>query len=111
MLLIKSAAGEERMEAEPTAEISVSLAEEYGGQGGGHGAVSVCGRQPDMEDAVAVELGFSGGRDFFGVYDGHGGGQVAAMCREQLHAVVGRGGLEGGDGGGVREDGRRGVRG
>ncbi|MQL89573.1 hypothetical protein Taro_022143 [Colocasia esculenta] len=72
------------------------------------GHVSICGRRPEMEDAVAVVPRFSeiplrmltgsgvvdGGLDtnsthlvghFFGVYDGHGGAQVANYCRERVH--------------------------
>lgn len=36
------------------------------------GLTSVCGRRRDMEDAVAVYPSFSGGKHFYGVYDGHG---------------------------------------
>jgi protein phosphatase 2C len=45
-----------------------------------------------MEDAVSVETDFTmkdGEKcDFFGVYDGHGGAQVAEACRERLHRIV-----------------------
>lgn len=57
-----------------------------------HGKVSVIGRRREMEDAVAVELGFMsrGERayDFFGVYDGHGGWRVARACSESLHKML-----------------------
>ncbi|KAL3524401.1 hypothetical protein ACH5RR_017235 [Cinchona calisaya] len=60
-----------------------------------HGSISVIGRRREMEDAVAVEVGFlstrSGGLkeyDFFGVYDGHGGSSVAQACRDRLHKLV-----------------------
>ncbi|KAH6804635.1 hypothetical protein C2S51_032882 [Perilla frutescens var. frutescens] len=57
-----------------------------------HGTASVIGRRREMEDAVAVELGFlkKGGKsyDFFGVYDGHGGWRVAHACSEMLHKVL-----------------------
>lgn len=54
-----------------------------------HGFVSVIGRRREMEDAVTVELKFLDGRyDFFGVYDGHGGPQVAQACARRLHEVV-----------------------
>ncbi|KAJ4749338.1 Protein phosphatase 2C family protein [Rhynchospora pubera] len=50
-----------------------------------------------MEDAVMVELAFtrtasefacSHEYDFFAVYDGHGGSQVANACRERIHLIV-----------------------
>ncbi|KAL0400616.1 UNVERIFIED_CONTAM: protein phosphatase 2C 51 [Sesamum latifolium] len=57
-----------------------------------HGTVSVIGLRREMEDAVAVELGFlkKGGKsyDFFGVYDGHGGWRVAHACGEMLHKLL-----------------------
>ncbi|KAL2346572.1 hypothetical protein Fmac_000572 [Flemingia macrophylla] len=71
------------------------------------GFTSVCGKRPEMEDAVATVPRFSkipiqmliGDRvpdginkcfnqqtvHFFGVYDGHGGSQVANYCRERMH--------------------------
>ncbi|PIN20518.1 Serine/threonine protein phosphatase [Handroanthus impetiginosus] len=57
-----------------------------------HGTISVIGRRREMEDAVAVELGFlkRGEKryDFFGVYDGHGGWRVAQSCGEMLHKML-----------------------
>ncbi|XP_058724606.1 protein phosphatase 2C 51-like [Vicia villosa] len=57
-----------------------------------YGSVSVIGTRKEMEDAVSVELGFAVKEnqkcDFFAVYDGHGGAQVAEVCRERLHQVV-----------------------
>ncbi|XP_002980987.2 probable protein phosphatase 2C 51 [Selaginella moellendorffii] len=77
-----------------------------------HGAVFICGRRREMEDAVAVVPSFMtvpcgtvGGCEckgatlpsadvgmsalhFFGVYDGHGGPQVAGFCKEQMHRVL-----------------------
>jgi len=45
-----------------------------------------------MEDAVSVEIDFTTKEgekcDFFGVYDGHGGAQVAEACRERLYRIV-----------------------
>ncbi|XP_052183315.1 probable protein phosphatase 2C 6 [Diospyros lotus] len=73
------------------------------------GFASVIGRRREMEDTVAVVPGFltctcdqvggcvapgsrSSGEilpvNFFGVYDGHGGSQVAKFCAERLHEVV-----------------------
>ncbi|KAJ8467086.1 hypothetical protein OPV22_029638 [Ensete ventricosum] len=74
------------------------------------GFVTICGRRPEMEDAVVVVPHFfevplwmligdqsMDGLDpdviriplhFFGVYDGHGGAQVANYCRERLHLVL-----------------------
>ncbi|KAL6534032.1 hypothetical protein OROHE_013865 [Orobanche hederae] len=74
------------------------------------GFKSVCGRRPEMEDAVAAVPGLLkiplrmliGDRaadgtssclshltgHFFGVYDGHGGSQVANYCRERIHRAL-----------------------
>lgn len=58
-----------------------------------YGSASVIGTRKEMEDEVSVEIGFmvkeSGNKcDFFAVYDGHGGPQVAKACRERLHHLV-----------------------
>ncbi|XP_074273628.1 protein phosphatase 2C 50-like [Silene latifolia] len=73
------------------------------------GFTSICGRRPEMEDAVAAVPNFhkiparmlmgenvlNGATDtltqtlhFYGVYDGHGGCQVANYCRERLHLAL-----------------------
>ncbi|KAK6927255.1 PPM-type phosphatase-like domain [Dillenia turbinata] len=73
------------------------------------GSTSVRGKRPEMEDAVAVVPQFlkipiqlligdrvlDGMRclshltgHFFGVYDGHGGSQVANYCRDRVHPVL-----------------------
>ncbi|KAE8682623.1 Protein phosphatase 2C 77 [Hibiscus syriacus] len=74
------------------------------------GFTSICGRRPEMEDAVAavprflkVPIQFLIGDQildglsadfahqtahFFGVYDGHGGSQVANYCSERLHFAL-----------------------
>ncbi|KAL2970909.1 hypothetical protein AAZX31_15G164300 [Glycine max] len=70
------------------------------------GCSSVCGRRKEMEDAIAVkphlfqvtsrmlmddhvsENTKYSPAHFFGVYDGHGGIQVANYCREHLHSVL-----------------------
>ncbi|XAR53382.1 Phosphoprotein phosphatase [Bertholletia excelsa] len=73
------------------------------------GFTSVIGRRKEMEDALAVVPGFieracnhvggctaPGSRSscevsplhFFGVYDGHGGSQVAKFCAERMHEMV-----------------------
>lgn len=68
-----------------------------------HGVASVAGRRREMEDAVSVREGFAeppavgkegeggqlgAGRDFYGVFDGHGCSHVAEACRERLHKLV-----------------------
>ncbi|OEL29484.1 putative protein phosphatase 2C 53 [Dichanthelium oligosanthes] len=74
------------------------------------GLESVCGRRPEMEDAAVVlprffdvplwmvagdapvdgldRASFRLPAHFFGVYDGHGGVQVANYCRERIHSVL-----------------------
>ncbi|KAM3270211.1 putative protein phosphatase 2C 6 isoform X1 [Capsicum chacoense] len=74
------------------------------------GFTSVCGRRPEMEDALATVPRFLkiplqmlvGNRvpdgmtrclshlttHFFGVYDGHGGSQVANYCRDRIHVIL-----------------------
>ncbi|XP_045822623.1 protein phosphatase 2C 56-like [Trifolium pratense] len=73
------------------------------------GHTSVIGRRKEMEDAIAVIPGFMsrtcdhvggctapGSRSsgeitpvhFFGVYDGHGGSQVAKFCAKRMHSVI-----------------------
>ncbi|XP_030470156.2 probable protein phosphatase 2C 8 [Syzygium oleosum] len=57
-----------------------------------HGSMSVIGRRRSMEDAVTVAPGAAAGKlgsyDFFGVYDGHGGANVANACRDRLHKLL-----------------------
>ncbi|KAG8380119.1 hypothetical protein BUALT_Bualt07G0160500 [Buddleja alternifolia] len=74
------------------------------------GSVSICGHRPEMEDAVMAVPNFTKipikmfvgdhGMDgisqtlshltshFFGVYDGHGGSQVANYCRDRIHLAL-----------------------
>ncbi|PKU76292.1 protein phosphatase 2C 50-like [Dendrobium catenatum] len=74
------------------------------------GCVSTCGRRPEMEDAAIAmpwfhEIPFSmltSGSvvddicmnsgclpgHFFGVYDGHGGAQVANYCKDRMHFAL-----------------------
>ncbi|KAL6144513.1 hypothetical protein ACLB2K_055205 [Fragaria x ananassa] len=74
------------------------------------GSISICGRRPEMEDASAavprfinipikmlignhVYNGMSQSlthltSHFFGIYDGHGGHQVANYCCERLHSAL-----------------------
>ncbi|PIA64240.1 hypothetical protein AQUCO_00100020v1 [Aquilegia coerulea] len=74
------------------------------------GSISICGRRPEMEDAVTaiprlVKIPLQmllGDRivdgmnqrlshataNFFGVYDGHGGSQVANYCRDRIHSAL-----------------------
>ncbi|GKV03654.1 hypothetical protein SLEP1_g15922 [Rubroshorea leprosula] len=74
------------------------------------GFTSMCGRRPEMEDAVATVPYFlnipiqmlisdqvldgmnrtfnNQTTHFFGVYDGHGGSQVANYCRDHVHTAL-----------------------
>ncbi|KAG0494250.1 hypothetical protein HPP92_005244 [Vanilla planifolia] len=74
------------------------------------GCISLCGRRPEMEDAVVVVPRFfdiplwtltsdcmldgidtnkvSVPSHFFGVYDGHGGSQVAEYCHDRIHLAL-----------------------
>ncbi|PON84453.1 Protein phosphatase 2C [Trema orientale] len=75
------------------------------------GFTSICGRRPEMEDALAVvprlmqipiemleddyhslngmnKHSSHSTAHFFGVYDGHGGSQVANYCRERFHSAL-----------------------
>lgn len=70
--------------------------------------ISISGRRPEMEDAVASVPGFfslpcrvvggciagsqksneSSPLHFFGVYDGHGGAQASNFCKDRLHQAL-----------------------
>ncbi|KAI3496408.1 hypothetical protein L1887_38769 [Cichorium endivia] len=70
------------------------------------GFTSICGRRPEMEDSVATVPRFlkipiqmlTGDKmtkslshlsaHFFGVYDGHGGSQVANYCSTRVHTAL-----------------------
>lgn len=74
------------------------------------GSVSICGHRPEMEDAVMAapnfmkipirlfigDCGIDGisqslsqlTSHFYGVYDGHGGPQVANYCRDRIHLAL-----------------------
>ncbi|KAK9066174.1 hypothetical protein SSX86_013495 [Deinandra increscens subsp. villosa] len=71
------------------------------------GSNSVCGKRPEMEDAVIAVPQFKKipikmlvmdhianpslsdlTAHFFGVYDGHGGSQVANYCRDRVHVAL-----------------------
>ncbi|KAK4361796.1 hypothetical protein RND71_017037 [Anisodus tanguticus] len=74
------------------------------------GSVSICGKRPEMEDALMAVPNFMkipikmfiGDRvidglsqslshltsHFYGVYDGHGGSQVAEYCRKRVHLAL-----------------------
>ncbi|KAI7728164.1 hypothetical protein M8C21_013180 [Ambrosia artemisiifolia] len=71
------------------------------------GSNSVCGKRPEMEDAVVAVPQFMKipikmfvadhvvnpnlsdlTAHFFGVYDGHGGSQVANYCRNRIHIAL-----------------------
>ncbi|KAL0886993.1 hypothetical protein Bca101_010976 [Brassica carinata] len=70
-----------------------------------YGVTSICGRRPEMEDSVSAIPRFlqvslldcarvanglnpHSSAHFFGVYDGHGGSQVADYCRERMHLAL-----------------------
>ncbi|KAE9609905.1 putative protein-serine/threonine phosphatase [Lupinus albus] len=71
-----------------------------------YGSSSICGKRKEMEDAIALKPQLfevsskmltddrvSGNTKyslahFFGVYDGHGGFQVANYCQEHLHSAL-----------------------
>ncbi|KAJ0663971.1 putative protein-serine/threonine phosphatase [Helianthus annuus] len=60
-----------------------------------YGVLSVIGRQREMEDHVSVRLNLCGPEingfrpvHFFGVFDGHGGRHVSALCKEQMHVFM-----------------------
>ncbi|KAI0493559.1 hypothetical protein KFK09_023678 [Dendrobium nobile] len=58
------------------------------------GSVSLTGRAREMEDAISVRPGFVQFPDgcsplhFFGVFDGHGGSHVSALCKERMHSLL-----------------------
>ncbi|CAK7337136.1 unnamed protein product [Dovyalis caffra] len=59
------------------------------------GSMSVSGRSREMEDAISVQTSFCQPVinrrrpvHLFGVFDGHGGHHVAALCRERMHVLI-----------------------
>jgi hypothetical protein len=56
------------------------------------GLADATGHRRSMEDAMAVVGSFRGraNEDFFGVYDGHGGAEVAGWLADKLHEHVER---------------------
>ncbi|KAB5525401.1 hypothetical protein DKX38_023150 [Salix brachista] len=59
------------------------------------GSMSVPGRSREMEDAISVRTSFCLPEinrrrplHLFGVFDGHGGYHVAALCREKMHVLI-----------------------
>ncbi|PSR96000.1 Protein like [Actinidia chinensis var. chinensis] len=53
-----------------------------------YGLSSMQGWRSSMEDAHAAHLDFDSSTSFFGVYDGHGGKEVAKFCAKYLHQQV-----------------------
>lgn len=53
-----------------------------------YGSISVIGRRRVMKDALAVAK--IDHRNFFAVYDGHGGSSVSSACRDRLHHLLGQ---------------------
>lgn len=93
--------GKERREIHESVQISLSLANSSSSSSEEedrelkrddgvlpYGSVSVMGSRKEMEDAVSVETGFVTKCDYFAVFDGHGGAQVAEACRERLYRFV-----------------------
>lgn len=67
----------------------------YGGSGSkpllqAWAASAMQGWRKSMEDAHIAEPEFGEGLAFFGVFDGHGGSEVAQFCREKLAAELKR---------------------
>ncbi|XP_010317460.2 probable protein phosphatase 2C 75 [Solanum lycopersicum] len=59
------------------------------------GAISLIGRRSSMEDAISVWPNLCSPYinqhrpiDFFAVYDGHGGPQVAGLCRDRMYLML-----------------------
>uniref|UniRef100_A0A804RK89 protein-serine/threonine phosphatase n=1 Tax=Zea mays TaxID=4577 RepID=A0A804RK89_MAIZE len=58
------------------------------------GSLSMAGRMRMMEDAVSLHPDLctwaadGSPMHFFGVFDGHGGSHVSALCRDRMHEVV-----------------------
>jgi protein phosphatase 1G len=50
-----------------------------------YGCSAMQGWRTGMEDAHSCELDLEGGASFFGVFDGHGGFEVARYCAKHLH--------------------------
>ncbi|KAE9464963.1 hypothetical protein C3L33_03142, partial [Rhododendron williamsianum] len=60
-----------------------------------YGMMSVAGRSRDMEDAIHVQTNLCRPEfnrrlpvHYFGVYDGHGGTHVAALCKDKMHLLM-----------------------
>ncbi|CAL0304786.1 unnamed protein product [Lupinus luteus] len=111
----ENGSGSDGCDQKPTSELiekqtcrtSSHNALELSGNSARYGFSSVCGMRQEMEDAIAVkphlfqvpsqmlmdddhvnENTKYSSADFFGVYDGHGGCQVANYCQEHLHSVL-----------------------
>uniref|UniRef100_A0A0D9VI15 protein-serine/threonine phosphatase n=1 Tax=Leersia perrieri TaxID=77586 RepID=A0A0D9VI15_9ORYZ len=49
---------------------------------------TMLGLGPAMQDAHAVDLDLDATTSFFGVYDGHGGAEVAMYCAKRFHTML-----------------------
>ena len=53
-----------------------------------YSAVSMQGWRRTMEDSLKVEVKLSQGESFFGVFDGHGGLEVAEFCSREIVNIL-----------------------
>ncbi|XP_076924383.1 putative protein phosphatase 2C 75 [Bidens hawaiensis] len=60
-----------------------------------YGSMSVVGRAREMEDEIMIKMNFCRPEinryqpvHFFGVFDGHGGHHVSALCKDNMHVIM-----------------------